>query len=294
VANMSTSALVPARATARAPHTRVTPTNRANKWNDRVVSHCSAGARVEAKTSVVPPRRFSTRLAGARWPRRNGRSECASAVDDPGASCDGQDGLISRSGTAMEPNALRDWSHVTYDWLYHSIEADLGYLDQFEKDEIYAATKIAFIAHDGQRRKSGEPFIMHPVAVAQILAQQKMDHETVVAGLLHDTVEDTDHVTFESIQERFGPAVRRIVEGETKVSKVSSSVSKKKDAGAVGGSVDGSADDTPPTTQNVQADDLREMFLAMTQEVRIAFPKSCRLFYLSAGDCLSIHRPIHY
>jgi|TARA_B110000967_G_scaffold208373_1_gene260336 (p)ppGpp synthase/HD superfamily hydrolase len=215
-------------------------------------------------------------------------------VDDPGASGDGQDGLISRSGTAMEPNALRDWSHVTYDWLYHSIEADLGYLDQFEKDEIYAATKIAFIAHDGQRRKSGEPFIMHPVAVAQILAQQKMDHETVVAGLLHDTVEDTDHVTFESIQERFGPAVRRIVEGETKVSKVSSSVSKKKDAGAVGGSVDGSADDTPPTTQNVQADDLREMFLAMTQEVRIAFPKSCRLFYLSAGDCLSIHRPIHY
>ena len=51
--------------------------------------------------------------------------------------------------------------------------------------------------------------------------------ETVIAGLLHDTVEDTDHVTFESIQERFGPAVRRIVEGETKVSKVSSSVSKQ-------------------------------------------------------------------
>ena len=67
----------------------------------------------------------------------------------------------------------------------------------------------------------------HPVAVAGILADQHMDHETVIAGLLHDTVEDTDAVTFESIEDRFGPAVRRIVEGETKVSKVSSSVSKQ-------------------------------------------------------------------
>ena len=58
-----------------------------------------------------------------------------------------------------------------------------------------------------------------------------MDHETVIAGLLHDTVEDTDRVTFESIEDRFGRAVRRIVEGETKVSKVSSSVSKKTNPG---------------------------------------------------------------
>ncbi|EEH56647.1 uncharacterized protein MICPUCDRAFT_27276, partial [Micromonas pusilla CCMP1545] len=123
-------------------------------------------------------------------------------------------------------------------------------MDALERDEVRAAVAVAHDAHDGQRRKSGEPFVTHPVAVAGILADQRMDHETVIAGLLHDTVEDTDLVTFESIQERFGAAVRRIVEGETKVSKVSSS-----------------------TKANVQADDLQQMFLAMTQEVRVIVVK---------------------
>lgn len=71
---------------------------------------------------------------------------------------------------------------------------------------------MAYRAHDGQVRKSGEPFITHPVAVAVILAGWGMDVESVIAGLLHDTVEDTARVTFEDIDARFGPAVRRIVE----------------------------------------------------------------------------------
>ena len=156
------------------------------------------------------------------------------------------------------PNDAGDWSHVDPAWLYGTIVDKLDYMNDFERSEVYEATVTAFHAHDGQRRKSGEPFITHPTAVAGILADMRMDHETVIAGLLHDTVEDTDHVTFESIQERFGAAVRRIVEGETKVSKVSSSVSKQ-----VPGA--GAAD--------VANADLQQMFLAMTQEVRVIIVK---------------------
>ncbi|CAI5507416.1 unnamed protein product [Closterium sp. Naga37s-1] len=116
-----------------------------------------------------------------------------------------------------------------------------------------AVHHLAYRAHDGQKRKSGEPYIIHPVEVARILGQLEMDWETVVAGLLHDTVEDTDVVSFELIEASYGPAVRRIVEGETKVSKL-------------GKVKDGSKAD-------VKADDLRQMFLAMTEEVRVIIVK---------------------
>ena len=193
--------------------------------------------------------------------------------------------------SAVDPGPDGDWSHVDADFLYDSIQDKLGYLTDYERSEVKDATRMAFNAHDGQKRKSGEPFVTHPVAVAGILADQRMDHETVIAGLLHDTVEDTDAVTFESIQERFGPAVRRIVEGETKVSKVSSSVSKQgtTNAASTAASVAATAGPmaatmgpmaaTPTPEQalaaaaNVQADDLKEMFLAMTQDVRVIIVK---------------------
>jgi GTP pyrophosphokinase len=75
---------------------------------------------------------------------------------------------------------------------------------------------VAFLAHRGQRRKSGEPFVIHPMQVATILAQSNMDLPSVTAGLLHDTVEDTA-ITFEDVKVLFGEEVMKIVEGETKV-----------------------------------------------------------------------------
>ena len=74
---------------------------------------------------------------------------------------------------------------------------------------------VAFLAHRGQRRKSGEPFVIHPMQVATILAQSNMDLPSVTAGLLHDTVEDTA-ITFEDVKVLFGEEVMKIVEGETK------------------------------------------------------------------------------
>jgi (p)ppGpp synthase/HD superfamily hydrolase len=71
---------------------------------------------------------------------------------------------------------------------------------------------VAHGAHAGQNRRSGEPFVSHPVAVSILLADLSMDRDTVVAGLLHDTVEDT-FLRFEDVERRFGPDVRALVDG---------------------------------------------------------------------------------
>ena len=78
----------------------------------------------------------------------------------------------------------------------------LGHLSHYEVEATARGLVLAFQAHSTQFRKSGEPYIIHPVAVACILAELKMDVDSIVAGLLHDTVEDTDAVTFEQIEER--------------------------------------------------------------------------------------------
>ena len=285
-------------ALARAAHAvcanrRIHTSARTTASDERSASHASASARGASPGSRVAPRRFTPSFTVPRsrtgLPRTGAtagrRRVVAAATSEPSDSqSSGAETESSRVESSIVGGTTKDdWSHVTPDWLYRSIEPELrSYLSEFERQEVYQAVVLAFDAHDGQRRKSGEPFITHPVAVAGILAEQKMDHETVIAGLLHDTVEDTDRVTFESIEDRFGRAVRRIVEGETKVSKVSSSVSKKTNPGPAdlkgasdggGGEVSNGADSSSASKNDVQADDLREMFLAMTQEVRVIVVK---------------------
>lgn len=118
--------------------------------------------------------------------------------------------------------------------------------------KIFDALRVAYRAHRGQMRKSGEPFIIHPVEVSLLLAGLRMDSETIMAGLLHDTVEDTD-LTFELVEEMFGSVVRSIVEGETKVSKLPKIAFSEM------------ADE--------QAENLRQMFVAMTDDYRIIIVK---------------------
>ena len=83
-------------------------------------------------------------------------------------------------------------------------------------DKAYAMAKKA---HEGQLRESGEPYITHPVEVAHILADLEMDCTAIIAGLLHDTVEDTN-CTFEEIKEQFGDSVAALVDGVTKLDKI--------------------------------------------------------------------------
>lgn len=84
---------------------------------------------------------------------------------------------------------------------------------------IEKAYKFACIAHEGQKRSSGEPFVIHPLQVAYILAEMEMDTATVVAGMLHDTVEDSSF-TYENTLKNFGEEIANLVDGVTKLAKI--------------------------------------------------------------------------
>lgn len=86
-----------------------------------------------------------------------------------------------------------------------------------DSERILEAVEMAKAAHDGQFRKTGEPYIIHPMAVKKILEEWHMDEDTIIAGILHDTVEDTD-VTLNDIREKFGETVAFLVDGVTKLS----------------------------------------------------------------------------
>uniref|UniRef100_A0A1D2ADF7 Putative GTP diphosphokinase RSH1, chloroplastic n=1 Tax=Auxenochlorella protothecoides TaxID=3075 RepID=A0A1D2ADF7_AUXPR len=147
----------------------------------------------------------------------------------------------------------------------------LTYLPPHEVVRVREALSLAYDAHAGQKRRSGEPYITHPVEVARILAELRMDHESLVAGLLHDTVEDCgDVVGLDEIGFHFGPGVRRIVEGETKFSKLPT-----RPAEAGEGGLGAAAALRPPGSSggDSRAEDMRFLFLAMTEEVRIIIVK---------------------
>ncbi len=121
---------------------------------------------------------------------------------------------------------------------------------------IEKAYHVAFKAHEEQVRKSGEPYIIHPLYVAIILADLEMDKETIAAGLLHDVVEDTI-LTSEEIREQFGADVELLVDGVTKLQHLHFS--------------DGSGD--KPDRFEMQAENLRKMFLAMAKDIRVIIIK---------------------
>jgi GTP pyrophosphokinase len=118
-----------------------------------------------------------------------------------------------------------------------------------DNDLVCRAFNFAYELHEGQYRKSGEPYIAHPIAVAGLLRDLGGDSVTIAAGFLHDVVEDTE-VTLEEIEERFGTPVRQLVEGVTKLSKFNFSSKTER-----------------------QAENFRRMFLAMAQDIRVIVVK---------------------
>ena len=136
---------------------------------------------------------------------------------------------------------------ILYDELIASVKK---YHPSTDISMIEKAYKIAYEAHEGQKRKSGEPYIIHPLCVAIILADLELDKETIVAGLLHDVVEDTV-MTTEEITKEFGAEVALLVDGVTKLGQLSYSADKVE----------------------VQAENLRKMFLAMAKDIRVILIK---------------------
>ena len=97
--------------------------------------------------------------------------------------------------------------------------------DEEDIEAVERAYKVAYKAHEKQKRKSGEPYIIHPICVAIILAELELDKETIMAGLLHDVVEDTE-TTHEDIVRDFGEEVAQLVDGVTKLGQLSYSKDK--------------------------------------------------------------------
>ncbi|QQK07802.1 RelA/SpoT family protein [Miniphocaeibacter halophilus] len=123
------------------------------------------------------------------------------------------------------------------------------YNPETNRELITKAYNLAEEKHEGQFRSSGEPYFIHPVAVANILADLNMDDATIMAGLLHDILEDTDF-SYDSMQDMFGEEVTKLVDGVTKLKKLSYK-----------------------SKQENQAENLRKMVLAMSKDIRVVIVK---------------------
>ena len=123
------------------------------------------------------------------------------------------------------------------------------YLDLEQIELCYRAYQVAYQAHEGQMRRSGEPYITHPVAAALILAEMRLDHETIMATLLHDVIEDT-LLSLEELRTLFGDEVATLVDGVTKLTKIKFE-----------------------SRAEAQAENFRKMILAMVKDIRVIIVK---------------------
>ncbi|MBQ3107061.1 MAG: bifunctional (p)ppGpp synthetase/guanosine-3',5'-bis(diphosphate) 3'-pyrophosphohydrolase, partial [Firmicutes bacterium] len=137
----------------------------------------------------------------------------------------------------------------------------------YDIDLLERAYRKAEELHEGQLRKSGEEYVIHPIEVTKILAELGMDEKTLVAGLLHDAVEDTPY-TYDDVKREFGEEVALLVDGVTKLNKL---VFERK--------------------EDREAESLRKMFLAMSKDIRVLIIKLAdRLHNLRTINYMSAHK----
>ena len=154
----------------------------------------------------------------------------------------------ARGSTVLDPAAGHADDATLPDYL-RELEQSAHYLPEAQRDLLRRAWAIGAAAHAGQTRKSGEPYITHPVAVARVLADQGLDVETLIAAILHDTLEDTP-LSREALQSEFGDTVADLVEGVTKLDKL-----QFRDH------------------QEAAAESFRKMMLAMSRDLRVILIK---------------------
>ncbi|MDO4960859.1 MAG: bifunctional (p)ppGpp synthetase/guanosine-3',5'-bis(diphosphate) 3'-pyrophosphohydrolase [Eubacteriales bacterium] len=192
---------------------------------------------------------------------------------------------IDGSDLKAEPRTLEATNvNATPEELWERLKkAYIAYRPASELPEIEKAYKLAYEAHINQKRKSGEPYIIHPLNTAIIITEIGMDKETVIGGLLHDVVEDTD-VTLDYIRMEFGDDVALLVDGVTKLTELSFAVDKIEQ----------------------QAENLRKMFISMAKDIRVVIIKladrlhnlrtlqyqSAKKQYEKAKETLDIYAPL--
>jgi len=149
-------------------------------------------------------------------------------------------------------------------YLFAGLKQELAeYLPEEEVEQVTQAYILSRDAHHGQKRRSGEPYITHPVAVAQILCHMRLDYQTIMAAILHDTIEDTD-VTKELLQEKFGPQVADLVEGVSKLTQIKFE-----------------------NREMAQAENFRKMMMAVVEDIRVIMVKLAdRLHNMRTLDAL--------
>ena len=125
------------------------------------------------------------------------------------------------------------------------------YIPDLNEGKIREAYELARSSHEGQFRKSGEEYIIHPLHVASILIPMQMDEATIICALLHDVVEDVEHISITMIEDKFGPEVSYIVDGLTKLTKISSNIKSR----------------------TLQVENLMKMFLTTSKDIRVALIK---------------------
>ena len=133
--------------------------------------------------------------------------------------------------------------------LFRKLRRKLDYLEPDQIEQIRRAYLVALEAHRHQKRYTGEPYITHPVAVACILAEMKLDHQSIMAALLHDVIEDTQ-VEKDDLAEKFGKQVADLVDGVSKLTQI-----------------------TFATRDEAQAENFRKMVLAMSRDIRVILVK---------------------
>lgn len=151
---------------------------------------------------------------------------------------------------------------------YNDLREELAqYLDHESVEKITEAYALAADAHETQRRQTGDPYIIHPIAVARILASMRMDPETIMAALMHDVLEDTP-VNKDTITEQFGQSVADLVDGVSKLTQIKFE-----------------------SREEAQAENFRKMLLAMTKDIRVILIKLAdRLHNMRTLDALSSER----
>jgi len=144
--------------------------------------------------------------------------------------------------------------------LLATIEA---YMTPEQVESVADAYEFAAIAHDGQKRMSGEPYVSHPVAVAQILADMRLDSQAIIAAILHDVVEDTE-TGIEDLSERFGSEVANLVDGVSKLDQIQFT-----------------------SQAEAQSESFRKMMLAMIEDIRVILVKLAdRLHNMKTMDAM--------